>query len=339
MQACLLILSILILMKSSYANQNSSCNPSSCGDIRNISYPFRLKDDPLDCGISMYEISCENNTASSVYVDSYKYHVRAINYQNYTIRLADPNIKNNDTCSFPSHFSNWANLSRYNNLPYSLFSYNFGNGVLIQIAKPITFFSCPFPLNDSASIPTYTCRPSSSHTSITHHTYIKFGFFYAPDVRDLCRIVFGMLLMEMVGLRQDLTANDQNSSKYFPDWVYDHVNKGKDVDIGEADQTDDECRGKIKRMTIVALWCIQMSPDDRPSMSKVLEMLESETELLQIPPHPSELSQQVAENEDDEWETYSDSVTLLFDDTLKSRLCVNIGLLVLCSLVSCHACF
>ncbi|XP_075473434.1 rust resistance kinase Lr10-like [Primulina tabacum] len=128
---------------------------------------------------------------------------------------------------------------------------------------------------------------------------------------------FGMLLMEMVGLRQDLTANDQNASKYFPDWIYDRVNKGKDVDIGDADQTDDECRGKINRMTIAALWCIQMSPDDRPSMSKVLEMLESNTEVLQIPPQPSELSQQVAENEDDEWETYSDSVTL-FDDTLSS---------------------
>ncbi|XP_073125318.1 LEAF RUST 10 DISEASE-RESISTANCEUS RECEPTOR-LIKE PROTEIN KINASE-like 2.3 [Henckelia pumila] len=684
----LLILSFFIIIKASCADQNSSCNPSSCGDIRNISYPFRLKDDPQDCGDSNYEISCENNiTAASIYVYSRKYHVQAINYQNYTIRLADPNIKNNDTCSFPSYFPNWYNLSRYNGFPYSIFSQDLTtDGRAIQIARPITFLSCPFPLNETPFIPTDTCRPSSSNTSVTPHTYIKFGYLYARDVRDLCRIdlvtmasspliysdqendpslseihdslqygfevswssvycankncsknevcvfdgkkavclrdycykqfqmltfeielvvknvsrypfdkgspwgqdtvvscptpwyyvaitnmlllseicavilivqriliglpfligilihkfrtrhfsmfgmieaflqsqnmnlmpirysyadikkmtrgfreklgkggygsvykgklrsgttvavkvlnnpsgngqdfinevatigrihhvnvvelvgycaerskfalvydfmsngslekyifnresdsgslswdtkykiavgvargieylhrgcniqilhfdikphnillaedftpkisdfglaksysteknivtltmargtigyvapelinrsiggvsfkadvySFGMLLMEMVGLKRNLAANDPNSSQYFPDWIYDRVNEDGDFEFEEADQTDDECRGKIKRMTIVALWCIQMSPDDRPSMSKVLEMLESDTEPLQIPPPPSELSQEVAENK---WETYSDSVTLLVHDTSRS---------------------
>ncbi|MCI75585.1 receptor-like kinase, partial [Trifolium medium] len=37
-----------------------------------------------------------------------------------------------------------------------------------------------------------------------------------------------------------------------------------------------------KKMMIVALWCIQTKPIDRPPMDKVLEMLE-EDENLQIP--------------------------------------------------------
>ncbi|GKV25667.1 hypothetical protein SLEP1_g35068 [Rubroshorea leprosula] len=40
-------------------------------------------------------------------------------------------------------------------------------------------------------------------------------------------------------------------------------------------------------MAIVALWCIQMKPAIRPSMTKVLEMLESEIELLEMPPKPA----------------------------------------------------
>ncbi|KAK9919360.1 hypothetical protein M0R45_027957 [Rubus argutus] len=39
-------------------------------------------------------------------------------------------------------------------------------------------------------------------------------------------------------------------------------------------------------MIIVALWCIQLMSADRPSMSKVVEMLEGEVEVLQMPPKP-----------------------------------------------------
>ena len=40
-------------------------------------------------------------------------------------------------------------------------------------------------------------------------------------------------------------------------------------------------------MVVVALWCIQMKPIDRHSMSKALEMLEGEVELLEMPPKPT----------------------------------------------------
>ncbi|KAF3456101.1 hypothetical protein FNV43_RR00745 [Rhamnella rubrinervis] len=41
-----------------------------------------------------------------------------------------------------------------------------------------------------------------------------------------------------------------------------------------------------RKMVIVGLWCIQTNPSDRPSMSKVIEMLQGSVELLQIPPKP-----------------------------------------------------
>ncbi|CAA3008024.1 rust resistance kinase Lr10-like [Olea europaea subsp. europaea] len=121
----------------------------------------------------------------------------------------------------------------------------------------------------------------------------------------------GMLLMEMLSLKKDLIQNTELSSQYFPDWIYDHFNKSKDLEIGDAEEIDCEERKITRKMAIVALWCIQMNPTDRPSMSKVMEMLESEVETLQIPPQPCQPPQQVAPPEDQTWGIDStDSIAL-----------------------------
>ena len=52
------------------------------------------------------------------------------------------------------------------------------------------------------------------------------------------------------------------------------------------DVTEEE-KKIAKKMIIVALWCIQLKPNDRPSMNKVVEMLEGDIENLEIPPKPT----------------------------------------------------
>ncbi|XP_042032426.1 rust resistance kinase Lr10-like [Salvia splendens] len=118
---------------------------------------------------------------------------------------------------------------------------------------------------------------------------------------------FGMLLMEMVNLNKDLTRNNDESSKYFPHWIYDHLNKDKDIDIGNDNETDDKNIGR--KMTMVALWCIQMSSDNRPSMNKVLKMLEVDVEQLHIPNY----SAYMAGNEEENWVTNSNVSISLHD--------------------------
>ncbi|KAL8465507.1 hypothetical protein ACS0TY_034849 [Phlomoides rotata] len=133
---------------------------------------------------------------------------------------------------------------------------------------------------------------------------------------------FGMLLIEIVCLNKDLMRNDEESSQYFPDWIYDCFDQGRDIEIGKIEEDDgddnDDTRKIARKMTIVALWCIQMNPDDRPSMNKVLEMLEGEVENLQIPQRPTQSTQVVLE-EDQSWSTYStDSASLLCHDAAPS---------------------
>ncbi|GKU89104.1 hypothetical protein SLEP1_g3292 [Rubroshorea leprosula] len=105
------------------------------------------------------------------------------------------------------------------------------------------------------------------------------GVSYKADVYS-----FGMLLMEMVGKRRNFQEFvDQSSEVYFPTWIYDQFDRGKDIDLGDVTNAEKHI---VKKMVIVALWCIQMKPVIRPSMTKVLEMLESEIELPTMPPRP-----------------------------------------------------
>ncbi|XVF18366.1 hypothetical protein REPUB_Repub11eG0015300 [Reevesia pubescens] len=91
------------------------------------------------------------------------------------------------------------------------------------------------------------------------------GISYKADVYS-----FGMLLMEMVGRRKNLnTFAEHQSQIYFPSWVFDRFHQGEDIELEEV--TDNE-KMIVRKMIIIYFWCIQVKPNDRPSMSKVLEI-------------------------------------------------------------------
>ncbi|XWS10796.1 hypothetical protein CRYUN_Cryun38cG0028400 [Craigia yunnanensis] len=83
----------------------------------------------------------------------------------------------------------------------------------------------------------------------------------------------------MVGKRKNLNAFVEQSS-------YDKFDQGEDINFGDVN--DDE-KLIARKMLVTAFWCIQMKPTDCPSMNKVLEMLETNVELLKMPPKPFQL--------------------------------------------------
>ncbi|KAL6187485.1 hypothetical protein ACLB2K_038883 [Fragaria x ananassa] len=106
------------------------------------------------------------------------------------------------------------------------------------------------------------------------------GVSYKADVYS-----FGRLLMEMASRRKNLNAYvDHSSQIYFPSWVHDQYNEGKDLEIGDATAEEKKL---IRKMIVAALWCIQMKPSDRPSMKRVTQMLVGDVENLEMPPKPS----------------------------------------------------
>ncbi|XP_027173450.1 rust resistance kinase Lr10-like [Coffea eugenioides] len=97
---------------------------------------------------------------------------------------------------------------------------------------------------------------------------------------------YGMLLMEMAGRRRNVDAQAEHSSQiYFPSWIYDKFDQVEEMEIG--DHATEEKKTITQKLILIALWCIQMTPEDRPSMREVLEMLEGDASGLKLPPKPS----------------------------------------------------
>uniref|UniRef100_M1BQ53 Protein kinase domain-containing protein n=1 Tax=Solanum tuberosum TaxID=4113 RepID=M1BQ53_SOLTU len=120
---------------------------------------------------------------------------------------------------------------------------------------------------------------------------------------------FGMLLTEMLDLKRNEVANEENSSQYFPYYICDKFNKGKEI-VMDEEANDDE-KKMARKLSLVALWCIQTNPIQRPSMSKVVEMLEGEVEVLQVPPQPLQSQPIVHQIMGSSMTFSSDSIALL----------------------------
>ncbi|KAH6784051.1 hypothetical protein C2S52_009010 [Perilla frutescens var. hirtella] len=165
-----------------------NCTPSACGIIRDISYPFRLKNDPKHCGDRVFELACENNV-TVVYLYSQKYYVKAINYHNSTIRLVDAALKN-DICSFPNSSSAYNFTNPFPDLEYPYQSWICNSYHRVDLAWPINFMSCPTPLmnNNSSLLTDITHHCASNISSSPRFTYIKVGHMNASDVTEMCRV-------------------------------------------------------------------------------------------------------------------------------------------------------
>ncbi|VAH56273.1 unnamed protein product [Triticum turgidum subsp. durum] len=93
---------------------------------------------------------------------------------------------------------------------------------------------------------------------------------------------YGMMLLEMVGGRRNVKSIVAKSSeKYFPDWIYDHFAQDDGLQACEVTREIEEIARKI---TFIGLWCIQVLPMYRPTITKVLEMFERSLDDLDMPP-------------------------------------------------------
>lgn len=96
---------------------------------------------------------------------------------------------------------------------------------------------------------------------------------------------YGMMIFEMTGGRKNVDVGDNGSSDvYFPHWIYKRLEE--DEELGLQGIENEEDKEYARKMIIVSLWCIQTNPSSRPTMSRVVEMLEGSLDSLQIPLKP-----------------------------------------------------
>ncbi|CAL4977696.1 unnamed protein product [Urochloa decumbens] len=93
---------------------------------------------------------------------------------------------------------------------------------------------------------------------------------------------YGMMLLEMTGGQKNVkTIVEKSSEKYFTDWIYDHFAKGDGLQTSEITSEFEEM---AKRMALIGLWCIQVLPVHRPTITNVLDMFDRRLDELEMPP-------------------------------------------------------
>ena len=173
---------------------NHTCSASSCGNIHNISFPFRLKTDPENCWQSWLELSCENNR-TVLYISGGKYYVQEISYNNYTIRIVDSSIHKDNYYFFstPTNYS----LSRYYINSYRPFysylqkSTKKGRYSRAELSRSLFLMSCEKPVNSPLYLDTSTCNYNDNSSSISdskRYRYVTVGITNASQVEDSCQV-------------------------------------------------------------------------------------------------------------------------------------------------------
>ncbi|RDX66239.1 LEAF RUST 10 DISEASE-RESISTANCE LOCUS RECEPTOR-LIKE PROTEIN KINASE-like 2.3, partial [Mucuna pruriens] len=107
---------------------------------------------------------------------------------------------------------------------------------------------------------------------------------------------FGILLFEIVGRRRHFDDNYSESQQWFPKWTWDMFENNELSVMLSFCGIEEKDKEKAERMLKVALWCVQYSPNGRPSMSTVVKMLEGEIE-ISPPSFPFQNLVSVTEND------------------------------------------
>ena len=161
------------------ANGNQTCRPSSCGEIQNISNPFRLKGDPSGCGDPDYELVCENNrTMLNGARKGEKYYVADINYDHYTIRVVDTGVEKGNCFSTPLYCLTRENSDYYG--PY----YLEWNGM----TSTAVFMNCDQPISDGSYIPITPCNATSSSSQAYVYGLLGSESMKVGDIKYPCTI-------------------------------------------------------------------------------------------------------------------------------------------------------
>ncbi|KAL1542101.1 G-type lectin S-receptor-like serine/threonine-protein kinase LECRK3 [Salvia divinorum] len=94
---------------------------------------------------------------------------------------------------------------------------------------------------------------------------------------------FGVMLLEIICCRKCVDWNRSEDEAILEEWVYDCYATGKIGSVVGDEMVEER---KVERMVKIGIWCVQYDPSLRPTMKKVLLMLEGTVE-IPIPPNPS----------------------------------------------------
>ncbi|PHT99082.1 G-type lectin S-receptor-like serine/threonine-protein kinase SD2-5 [Capsicum chinense] len=94
---------------------------------------------------------------------------------------------------------------------------------------------------------------------------------------------YGMVLLEIIGGRKNYDPSESSEKSHFPSYAFKMMEEGKLKDLIDRNLKVEEEDERVSAAIKVALWCIQDDTSLRPSMAKVVQMLEG---LCHVPSPP-----------------------------------------------------
>ncbi|XP_020097651.1 G-type lectin S-receptor-like serine/threonine-protein kinase SD2-5 isoform X2 [Ananas comosus] len=94
---------------------------------------------------------------------------------------------------------------------------------------------------------------------------------------------FGMVLLEIIGGRKNFDPSESSEKAHFPSYAFKKLEEGRLKEIFDDRLKYDDKDGRVEATIKVALWCIQEDLSLRPSMTKVVQMLEGLSDVPQPP--------------------------------------------------------
>ncbi|CAJ1977797.1 unnamed protein product [Sphenostylis stenocarpa] len=119
-------------------------------------------------------------------------------------------------------------------------------------------------------------------------------FRSAPITAKVDVYSFGVLLLEIICCRKNVDGELENEEKaILTDWACDCYTAGRIDILVENDEEAINDINRLERFVMIAIWCLQEDPSLRPSMKKVMLMLEGIAPVT-IPPSPCPYDTSVA---------------------------------------------
>ncbi|KAK2639475.1 hypothetical protein Ddye_027270 [Dipteronia dyeriana] len=137
---------------------------TSCGDIKNIRYPFRLEGDPAGCGDPDFELACSQSNKTILEYHSGKYYVNNISYDDRIITVVDVNLANG-SCGLPQKSLSYSKIRYdYNDYRYHIYTHYYDHFTYAD------FVRCSSNISD----PTYRSLPCLN-TGNQSYVYVSYG--------------------------------------------------------------------------------------------------------------------------------------------------------------------
>ncbi|XXG45377.1 hypothetical protein AAC387_Pa02g0476 [Persea americana] len=165
------------------------CAPSKfdCGSLRNITYPFWVKDRPLNCSYPGFNLTCNDNS-TEIKIGSKTYQVKAIDYVNQVVTIVDTYVIG-EKCR---------PLASSSTLNFSLFAYTPND-------YNLTIYNCPYE-GQEPNLHVLPCPSNGSNYS--YYKVDNSSILYMPDyyLFGYCTVsVFTILDSSVAKLGENLT--------------------------------------------------------------------------------------------------------------------------------------